>query len=83
MRKARQMPFAYPACKFEGLCLCHRFFYDLMSFVEAIGLNVAKEEIEINCQKDLEGLHSRVPQEVLQIASLIEDGPDSVKRSSH
>ena len=54
-----------------------------MSFVEAISLNVAKEEIKINCEKDPEGLHSRVPQEALQIASLIKDGPDSVKRSSH
>ena len=54
-----------------------------MSFVEAISLNVAKEEIKMNYEKDPEALHSRVPQEALQIASLIKDGPDSVKRSSH
>ena len=77
------MRFALPACKFGGLHLCHRFFYDLISFVEALSLNVAKEEIKINCEKDPEGLHSRVPQEALQIASLIEDSLDSVKRSSH
>ena len=77
------MRFALPACKFEGLHLCHRFFHDLTSLVEATSLNVAKEEIKINCEKDPEGLHSRVPQEALQIASLIEDGPDSVKTSSH
>ena len=83
MLKARQMRFAYPACKFKGLYLCHQFFYDLMSFVEAIGLNVAKEEIKINCKKDPEGLHSRVPQETLQIASPAKDGPYSVKGNSH
>ena len=77
------MRFAYPACKFKGLHLCHRFFYDLMSFVEAISLNVAKEEIKINCEKDPEDLHFRVPQEALQIAFPIKDGTDSVKRSSH
>ena len=77
------MRFALRAHIFEGLHLCHRFFYDLMSFVEAISLNVAKEEINMNYEKDPEALHSRVPQEALQIASLIKDGPDSVKRSSH
>ena len=77
------MRFALPACKFEGLHLCHRFFHDLMSLMEATSLNVAKEEIKMNYEKDPEALHSRVPQEALQIASLIKDGPDSVKRSSH
>ena len=75
------MRFALPACKFEGLHLCHRFFYDLMSLVETISLNVVKEEIEINRKKDPEGLHSRVPQKALQIASPTKDGPDSVKGS--
>ena len=60
------MRFALPACKFEGLHLCHRFFYDLMSLVEAISQNVAKEEIKINCEKDPEGIYSRVPQEALK-----------------
>ena len=77
------MRFALPACKFEGLHLCHRFFHDLMSLVEATSLNVAKEEIKINCEKDPEDLHFRVPQEALQIAFLIKDGTDSIKRSSH
>ena len=77
------MRFALPACKFEGLPLCHRFFHDLMSLMEATSLNVAKEEIKINCEKDPEGLHSRVPQEALQIASPAKDGPYSVKGNSH
>ena len=77
------MRFALPACKFEGLHLCHRFFYDLMSLVEAISLNVAKEEIKKNLEKDLEGLHSRVPREALPIASPTKGGPDSVKGSCH
>ena len=77
------MRFALPACKFEGLHLCHRFFHDLMSLVEATSLNVAKEEIKINCEKDPEDLHFLVPQEALQIAFLIKDDTDSVKRSSY
>ena len=64
------MQFALPVCTFEGLHLCHRFFHDLMSLVEATSLNVAKEEIKINCEKDPEGLLSRVPQEALQITYL-------------
>ena len=51
--------------------------------MEATSLNVAKEEIKINCEKDPEGLHSRVPQEALQIASPAKDGPYSVKGNSH
>ena len=54
-----------------------------MSLVEAISLNVAKEEIKINREKDPEGLHSRVPKESLQATSPTKDGPDSVKGSSH
>ena len=77
------MRFASLTRKFEGLHLCHRFFYDLMSIVEAISLNVAKEEIKINCEKDPESLYSRVPQEALQIASPTKDGPYSVKGNSH
>ena len=77
------MRFALLACKFGGLHLCHRFFYDLMSFVKAISLNAAKEEIKINREKDPEGLHSRVPKEALQATSPTKDGPDSVKGSSH
>ena len=77
------MRFVLPACKFEGLHLCHQFFYDLMSLVEAITQNVAKEEIKINHEKDPKSLHSRVPQVALQIASPTKDSPDSVKGSSH
>ena len=54
-----------------------------MSLVEAISLNIAKEEIKINCEKDPESLYSRVPQKALQIASPTKDGPDSVKGSSY
>ena len=39
------MRFALPACKFEGLHLSHQFFYDLISLLKALSLNVAKEEI--------------------------------------
>ena len=39
------MRFAFSACKFEGLLLRHQFFYDLMSLLEAISLNVREEEI--------------------------------------
>ena len=53
------MRFALPACKFEGLQLCHQFFYDLMSLLEAICLNVAKEKVKKNREKDLESLRSR------------------------
>ena len=77
------MRFALPACKFEELHLCHRFFYDLMSLVEAMSLNVTKEEIKIDCEKDPESLYSTVPQEALQIASPTKDGPYSVKGNSH
>ena len=38
------MRIVLPACKFEGLQLCHQFFYDLMSLLEAISLNVRGEE---------------------------------------
>ena len=76
------MRFALPACKFEGLHLCHRFFHDLMSLVEATSLNVAKEEMKINCEKDPEGLHSRVPQEALQKASPMNGGCGSIKGGS-
>ena len=72
------MPFALPACKFEGLQLCHQFFYDLMSLLEAIRLNVAKEKVKKNREKDLESLRSRKPQEAPQIASPTNGGPDSV-----
>ena len=77
------MRFALPACKFEGLQLCHQFFNDLMSLVEPISLNVAKEEMKINHEKDPEGLHSRVPHEALQITLPTKEGPVSVIESSH
>ena len=77
------MRFALPACKFEGLQLRHRFFYVLMSLVEPISLNVAKEAIKINHEKDPKGLHSRVPHEAPEIASPTKDGPVSVIESSH
>ena len=51
--------------------------------IATISLNVAKEEIRLNREKDPEGLHSRVPQEALQIASPAKDGPYSVKGNSY
>ena len=71
------MRFALPACKFEGLQLCHQFFYDLMSLLEAISLNVAKEEVKKIARKilkafapeNLEKLYKSLP---LQMAALIQ-----------
>ena len=53
-----------------------------MSLVEAISLNIAKEEIKINCEKDPESLYSRVPQEALQTASPMNGGCGSIKGGS-
>ena len=47
------MQIVLPACKFEGLQLCHQFFYDLMSLLEAISLNVAKEKVKKIARKIL------------------------------
>ena len=55
------MRIVLPACKFEGLQFRHQFFYDLMSLLEAISLNVAKEKVKKNREKDLESLRSRKP----------------------
>ena len=71
------MRFALPASKFEGLQLCHQFFYDLMSLLEAVGLNVTKEEVKENHEKDheslvsenLEELYKSLPQ---QMAALVQ-----------
>ena len=77
------MRFSLPACKFKGLHLCHRFFYDLMSLLVAMSVNVAEEEIKKNCEKDLETHHSRIHREALQITSPTNGGPDSAKGGSH
>ena len=77
MRWDRQMRFALPACKFEGLHLCHQFFHDLMSLLEASSLNVREEEmkvIAINFMKAftpeyLEKLYKLLPR---QMATLIQ-----------
>ena len=74
MQWARQMRFALPACKFEGLQLCHLFFYDLMSLLKAISLNVAKEKVKKNREKDLESLRSRKPWEAPQIVNYFTRG---------
>ena len=65
------MRFALPASKFEGLQLCHQFFYDLMNLLEAISLNVAKQEVKKISRKILKAFapETRKPQEALQIAS--------------
>ena len=36
-----------------------------MSLLEALGLNVAKEEVKKHCEKDLESLYPREPQKAL------------------
>ena len=71
------MRFALPASKFKGLQLCHQFFYDLMSLLEAISLNVAKEEVKKIARKilkafapeNLRKLYKSIPQ---QMAALIQ-----------
>ena len=73
------MRFAYTACKFEGLHFGHQFFYDLMSILVAMSVNVAEEEIKKDCEKDLETHYSRLHQEALRIAFPTNGGPDSVK----
>ena len=77
------MRFAYTACKFEGLHLCHQFFYDLMSLFGALSLNVVKKRDQENGENGLEGHHPRIPRKALQIASLTNGGRDSVKGGSH
>ena len=73
------MRFAQTACKFEGLHLCHQFFYDLMSLFGSLSLNVAKKRDSVNDENGLEGHHPRKPQKALQIASLTNGDCDSVK----
>ena len=71
------MRFALPASKFEGLQLCHQFFYDLMNLLEALCLNVAKEEVKKISKKILKAfvpknhqkLYKSLPQ---QMAALIQ-----------
>ena len=71
------MRFSLLACKFEGLQLCHQFFYDLMSLLEAISLNVAKEEVKKIARKilkafapeNLKKLYKLIPR---QMAALIQ-----------
>ena len=62
------MRFALPAHIFEGLHLCHQFFYDLMSFFEALSLNVAKERNQENGENGVVGHHPRIPRKALKIA---------------
>ena len=77
------MRFELPPSNFKGLQLDHQFFYDLMSLLEPISLNVANKGVKKNCEKDLESLPSRDPREALQIASPKIGGPDSVKGNLH
>ena len=55
------MRIVLPACKFEGLQLCHQFFYDLMSLLEAISQNVAIEEVKKIVAKALDGQRYPLP----------------------
>ena len=59
------MRFGLTACKFEGLHFSHQFFYDLMSFLVAMSVNVAQEEMKKVSEKDLETHHSRIHREAL------------------
>ena len=73
------MRFAKTACKFDGLHLCHLFFYDLWSLFGTVSLNVAKERNQEIGKNGLEFHHSRVPQEAVQKASPMTDGCGSIK----
>ena len=77
------MRLAQTACKFEGLYLCHQFFYDLMSLSGALSLNVVKKRDRENGENGLEGRHPRIPQEALQIASTTNVSRTSVKGGSN
>ena len=74
------MRFAQSACKFDRLHLCPLFFYDLWSLFGASSLNVAKDKKNLENDKNgLELHHSRVPQEALQKATLMNGGCGSIK----
>ena len=77
------MRFALPARKFEGLQLCHQFFYDLMSLFGSLSLNVAKKRDQEKDKNGLEGHYPIKPQKALQIASPTNGGCGSVKGGSH
>ena len=76
------MRFAWTACKFDGLHLCHLLFYDLLSLFGTVSLNVAKERNQEIGKNGLEFHHSRVPQEALQKASSMNGGYGSIKGGS-
>ena len=77
------MRLALPACKFEGLQLGHQFFNDLMSLLEALGLNGNKDEVKKSCEKHLESLCAKEPPKALQIPFPTNGGPDLVKGNLH
>ena len=77
------MRFAQTACKFEGLYLCHQFFYDLLSLFGALSLNVVKKKDQENDENGLDGHYPRIPQKALQNPSRTNGGCGSVKRASH
>ena len=77
------MRFAWTACKFEGLHLCHQFFYDLLSLFGALSLNVIKKrDLEID-ENGLDGHYHTIPEKALQNTSPTNGGCGSVKRASH
>ena len=49
------MRFEQTACKFEGLHLCHEFFYDLLSLFGALSVNVVKKKDQENDENGLDG----------------------------
>ena len=77
------MRFAWAACKFEGLHLCHQFFCDLLSLFGALCLNVVKKKGQENDENGLDGYYPRIPQKALQNPSLTNGRCGSVKKASH
>ena len=77
------MRFAWTACKFEELHLCHQFFNDLLSLSGAISLNAVKKGDQNSDKNGLEGHHPKIPQKALQNTSQTNGGCNSVKWGSH
>ena len=62
------MRFSLPACKYEGLQFGHKSFYDLMSLLEAISLNVAKEKVKKSSRKILKAF---APENLVKLHNLL------------
>ena len=55
------------ACKFEGLLLCHQFFYGLSNLLEDISVNKAKEGIKKIAKKIWNAITPEYQEKVLKL----------------